>query len=318
MNIETIQYLHDLHFITREQHERLSRVYSKEVFSLHYELRAAMFVGALLLIAGLGLFAFRNLDTIGHQIIIFTIFAMTSACFVYAGFKAPAYSNDRVAASTIAFDTILVLGCVLFLLLVCYTQFVHLLFGDEWQLAGLIPALVYIPLAYRFDHRGVLVFGIVLLAAAIGLAVAPITLINRGFVPTNDLVSVGFAFGALSIVSGFATNSGNIKRHFASPYIHSGVHFLFLACLAGIVFDQQLLLFLLLLTTLSGCGVFYARRAQSFSVLLVTSLYSYVGVSYVASRIIADTAVQSVYGIVSFIAVLTGLFMFKKSFSANA
>ena len=53
-------------------------------FSLHYELRALLYLGITLLAGGLGVLIYQNIDSIGHGVIILVIAALTAACFAYA------------------------------------------------------------------------------------------------------------------------------------------------------------------------------------------------------------------------------------------
>jgi hypothetical protein len=161
----------------------------------------------------------------------------------------------------------------------------------------------------------VLSLGIVSLASAIGLLVSPVSLMKRGFIPKSELITVGLAYGALLVVIGVASDYGNIKKHFKSSYIHSGAHFLFIACLAGLVSEEKKLVFLIVLSVLCGFGAFYAKRFHSFSILVIVSVYTYIGVSYLVSRVITDTTVQPIYIGISFLIVVVALLTFRKHLS---
>jgi hypothetical protein len=313
MDKKTINYLHDLHFITPEQREHLSRMFSNEVFSLHDELRVLLFAGVLLMIGGAALFALNTINTIGPQLIILLMIVVMSACFVYVMTTRLPYSHAARSGPGFLYDAALVLGCLLIPAVMVYAEYHYALFGEGLEFLPLIAAVILLPLAYRFDSRVVLTVGVVALAASIGLAVAPPALVRKFGVPAIELIAVSVAFGSLLVVVGFATQFGTIKRHFASTYLHLGAHFLFAPALAGIFLRAEKLLFLLLLCFVGGVGTFHAKRTHSFAMMVVVAIYLYVGVSYLVSTVLPERTVQSIYVFVSCSAVVIGLFLFKRT-----
>lgn len=312
MDIEKINYLQRLHFITSEQRGRIASVYSDEVFSLHSELRSLTYIGVLLLVAGLSTLAYNNLNTVGHQLIILMLFAIMSACFCVVIRGGSPYSHSVVQSPGNVHDSILLLGSLLVFLIVGYVQYQYILFDDEWEFIGLIPVLVCIPFAYRYDHRGVLALGIVGFAAALGLTASPVSLMKRGFFATSELVYIGLAFGALLVVVGLAFHNSNIKKHFTGIYIHFAAHCLCVACISGMVMNEHRMTFVFVLLLLCAFAVVYAKYLRSFSVLLITFLYGYIGMTYMVSRIVSDPSVQSMYIVISGAAVITALFALKR------
>ncbi|WP_216690317.1 DUF2157 domain-containing protein [Hymenobacter siberiensis] len=121
-------------------------------FSLHYELRALLYLGITLLAGGLDVLVYQHINTIGHGIIIALIAALMAACFTYT---APLPSPGGVAPKTsVGADYLLLLGCLLLVVLEGYVQYQYQFFGNRYGLATALPALVFVPLAYWFDHRG--------------------------------------------------------------------------------------------------------------------------------------------------------------------
>lgn len=313
MDKKTINYLHDLHFITPEQREHLSRMFSSEVFSLHDELRVLLLAGILLIVGGAALFALNTINTIGPQLIILLMIVVMSACFIYVMTTRLPYSHAERSGPGFLYDAALVLGSLLIPVVMGYAEYHYALFGEGLEFLPLIAAVILLPVAYRFDSRIVLTFGVIALAASIGLAVAPPALVRTIGVPAVELIAVSLAFGSLLVVVGFATQFGTIKRHFASTYLHVGAHFLFAPVLAGIFLREEKLVFLLLLCFAGGLGTFYAKRTHSFAMMVVVALYLYVGISYVVSLVLPERTVQSIYVFVSCSAVVIGLFLFKRS-----
>ncbi|MBU6119342.1 DUF2157 domain-containing protein [Hymenobacter siberiensis] len=78
-------------------------------FSLHYELRALLYLGITLLAGGLDVLVYQHINTIGHGIIIALIAALMAACFTYA---APLPSPGGVASKTsVGADYLLLATC---------------------------------------------------------------------------------------------------------------------------------------------------------------------------------------------------------------
>jgi hypothetical protein len=308
MNKETLEYLHTLHFITREQKERIERLSSHEVFSLHDELRWVMWTGAGLFIAGITTFAYNTINTTGQSMLIALLFVLSGTALLST--KRSNTSAPSVNPSSVP----IMLGCVLFAAALGYWQYAYAPFGSEWQYVGLTCGAVFVPLAYKYDHRGALALAFVGIGVAIGLTVSPLSLMMQGYIVRTELISVGFAYGGLLAVIGACQQYLNIKKHFTNTFMLGAGHCMFLAALAGLVTDEEKLPFFLILLLLCYAGTAYARRARSFSALVSASLYGYLGVAYVMSKAIDDPSLQTSYIIVSCAAVVVGLLSFRKSF----
>ena len=79
-----------------------------------------------------------------------------------------------------------------------------------------------------------------------------------------------------------------IKEHFDFTYANFGTHLLFISCLAAMFhFESIYLLWFLLLV---GITFYFYTRAitqKSFYLLLISTLYAYIGISYVVIRLLA-------------------------------
>jgi hypothetical protein len=148
-------------------------------FSLHYELRAALYLGITLLAGGLGVLVYQHIDSIGHGVVIALIAALMAACFTYAARHRTPFTWGEAAKTSVGADYLLLLGCLLFVVLEGYAQYQYNVFGNRYALATALPALVFLPLAYWFDHRGVLAMGLTALASWVGLTVAPLAVLTE-------------------------------------------------------------------------------------------------------------------------------------------
>ena len=91
-------------------------------FSLHYELRALLYLGITSLAGGLGALVYQNIDSIGHGVIIAVIAALMAACFGYAARHRAPFTWGMAPKTSVGADYLLLLGCLLFVVLEGYVQ----------------------------------------------------------------------------------------------------------------------------------------------------------------------------------------------------
>jgi hypothetical protein len=254
-------------------------------FSLHYELRALLYLGITLLVGGLGVLVYQHLDSIGHGVIIGAITLAMASSFAYAARHRAPFTWGEAPRPSIAADYLLLLSCLLFLVLEGYLQAQYELFGSRYGLATVLPAGLFFYLAYRFDHRGVLSMAITALAAWVGVNVAPLALFTSGF-PARELSAPGLLLGLGLLVAGLVSELLQRKPHFAYTYMLLGSNVALLAAMVRLFDDvgdrpewSALLRFWLVgLLILGICTllVWYARRTQSYVFLLLAVGYGYV------------------------------------------
>ena len=264
---------------------------ARRPFSLHYELRASLYLGITLLAGGLGVLVYRNIDTIGHEIIIAVVGLLMAACFGYAARRRTAFTWGEAPKTSVGADYLLVLGCLLFLVLEGYVQFRYNVFGSRYGLATALPALVFIPLAYRSDHRGVLAMGLSALAAWVGLSSAPLQILENDFGnPATRAAALGL--GLLLVAMGLASEHQQRKAHFAFTYLLLGCNLALIALLTTMVkasFDSQVLLSLLAAAASVGLCVglyWYARRTGSYWFLVLGAGYGYFAICWAVGQVL--------------------------------
>ena len=175
----------------------------------------------------------------------------------------------------------LLLASISFVIFIGYFQYQYHIFGNRYGLATFIPMLVLFFAAYYFDHLGVLSLAITNLAAWVGISVTPLHLIQANDFNDSVIIITGVLLGVFLVVLSLITDHQKLKSHFAFTYCNFGVHLLFVSLLAAIFhFNWYMIWLMLLLAT----GLFFYRKAykeKSFYFLLITTLYSYIGISYV-------------------------------------
>ncbi len=311
MNKKTIDTLLSSGHITEVQHNALADIYLKKLFSLFYELRTMLYLGVLLFTTGVGILIYKNIDTIGHQVIIALLTLLMAGCFWYVNKKRLPYSNAEVQSPGTLHDYMLLLRALLFAIIIGYLQFQYSIFGEQWSLGALIPALAYFPLAYRFDHRGVLSLGITGLASWLGLTVSPVAMLKESIFPKTELVNSGLLFGAVMMAVGLLLERRSIKKHFTFTYMSFGFLVFGVASLGGLFSLDRSFIFFILTIALCALGIYYARKEQSFFFLLMAALFGYISVTKLLSEAISDFAFWQFYFIVSCGAMVYGLFKYK-------
>jgi hypothetical protein len=266
------------------------------------------------LTTGLGVLVYKNIDTISHQVLLLSITLVCAGCFFYCfRFKTP-FSTGKVSAPHAFFDYILLLGCLTFLMLTGYVQVQYQLFGSQYGLMTFIPMVVLFFSAYYFDHLGVLSLAITNLATWVGITVTPDKVLTDNDFNSSTLIITGLLLGALLMVIAFFTKRFLIKPNFAFTYDNFGAHLVFISCLAGLFHftSVYLLWFFLLLGIAVG---FYRKALQegSFYYLLILTLYTYIGLSYVIVRFLlndtfSDSALYLVF--MYFISSAIGIILF--------
>ena len=315
MDIPLFEKLQANGLISDESLVKLKAHENSKLFSLHWELKTILYLGILLLSGGLGILVYKNIDTIGHTAILVFIGLLSAGGFLYC-FKAKLpFSFAKVAAPNAFFDYVLLLACLCFVTFIGYLQYQYHFFGNRFGLVTFIPMLVLFFSAYYFDHLGILSLAITNLCAWAGIAVTPMRILQDNDFSSNTIIYTGLVMGIGLIVTGLITRARQIKSHFAFTYTNFGMHILFVSTLAGMfLFTTVYLLWFVLL----GGVVFYfyreALRTKSFYFLLVLTLYSYIGLSYVIIRILFFTLNTDVGGIylsfMYFIGTAVGLILF--------
>lgn len=283
--------------------------------SVHWDLRSLLYLGILLLTTSTGILVYKNINTIGHDVMLVIIFAMMLACFVYCFKHANGFGYTKTNAPTLWTDYVLLLGCLLLLTLVGYAQFQYHFFGNRWGLALFIPMILLFMAAYYFDHKGALSLAITNLAAWAGIAITPTTLLRQNDFNEEKVMFTGLVLGIFLVALSVLSTYKKIKAHFSFTYKNFGIHLFFISMLAILFYYDKFYLLLFLALSVAAYLLYKnAVKEKSFYFLVVTLLYFYTGLSYVVIRMLSLDSSAGVYGIpLYFIFSGIGLIMVFKS-----
>lgn len=280
------QQLSELGFLSEESLHRIQTKESEGAFSLHWELRTLLYIGVLMLTTGLGILIYQNIDTIGHQAILAFIALACLGCFLYCFKQSLPFSPTKVEQASPFFDYVLLLGALLFLTFEGYIQFQYQVFGERYGLLAILPSLLFLFLAYRFDNVGILSMGITGIAAWLGINLTPAHRLESFNFSENHLIVSGISLGIVLTVIGWALVHRGIKAHFFFTYINFASHLLFVSTLSGLFLANgaETLIWFMGLALLVIANFFHAKKEKSFYFLLIAIVYGYIGLTYVFTQ----------------------------------
>lgn len=285
MNIPLFERLHQEGLISDTSLQKVKQRAGSRLFSVHWELKTILYLGILLLTGGLGILIYKNIDTIGHQVILAVIGLICIGSFVYCERKKLPFARSKVPAPNSFFDYILLLGCLTLVIFITYLQVQYTAFGTAYGLATFIPMVILFFCAYYFDHLGVLSMAITNLAAWMGIAITPLNILKANDFANAEIIFAGLLLGVALTAIAWASERRNVKAHFEFTYVNFGINILFIACLAGMFhFDHFYALWLL---PLAGAVFYFYKKALAtglFYFILLLTLYGYIGISYVIVR----------------------------------
>lgn len=287
--------LYDEGLINEETLNKASYRQQNPLFSVHWELKTLLYLGVMLLSTGLGILIYKNIDTIGHQVILAFIALICGGSFAYCIKNKKPFSRERVKSPNSFFDYILLLGCLSLVSFLAYLQFQYEVFGTHYGMATLIPMLILFYVAYEFDHLGILAMAITNLGVYVGVTVNPYSIIAGNFDNVN-LVYTYLLLGLALLAAGYLSLEFNFKKHFKFNYTHFGINLVFIALLIGyfVDFDDSGIpgynLIWLLGVFIAGYFLYVdALKDKSFYFPFLIILYVYVAFSTLAMRLLLVT-----------------------------
>lgn len=307
---ETLNDLEGAGILNREQAALLRRIYGRELFSVHWELRVLLYVGIMILTTGLGLLIAKHFASIGHVALLAAIALGSAGCFAYCLRRSGGFSPETAPAPDAAYDYVLLLGCLLFGTFQGYLELRYQLLAQHWSWWLLGSGLLYLFCAHYFDNRLVLSLALSTLGAWLGVKTSLFT--EGGW----DAALRGNAlfFGATVVAAGTAQVRLGWKRHFLPVHLHLGINILLAALVAGTDSPTGLHYLPALLLVCAG-SAFYAQRARRFAFLLCALLYGYLGVTiFVFEHVRWDTEGFILYFLTTAAALVSALVAFHRRF----
>ena len=286
MQTAYIEKLYNADLITAEEYAALKEQH-KQAVSLFTELHILLYAGVISLATGACILIYKNIDSIGHNVVVTIIALLSISCFVYCFKKSPGFSFAKQSVVNQVADYILLLGCLLMLTLTAYLQYQYNLFGNHWGLTTFIPMVLLFLSAYYFDHPGILSLAITNLAAWVGITVTPLNILKSNDFSNPNLIYAGIILGAALFAVAWFSEKNNIKKHFTYTYRNFSVHLLFICLLAGMFYYDAF--YFIWFAGIAGLTAFiwrYMLSVKSFYFFIVSVLYCYIALSYVVCQLV--------------------------------
>ena len=156
--------------LTPQSRSRLLLLARRDLISISPELRLLFWLAVSMLVGGVGTLLAKNVEKIGHGVLIATIAIAAAACYAFAWRQRGERGGvaEEPADRPIA-DYVLLLGALLLSADVGYAESQYRFFGDAWRWHLLILAVIHAVTAYLFASRLLLSLAIVGLAGFLGV-----------------------------------------------------------------------------------------------------------------------------------------------------
>lgn len=292
--------------------ERLKGLGAERPFSVHRELQALLYLGAILIAAGLAATVKAYFDLLGPWTVLGGLVALFAASVAYCFKRGEGFARGAVRPPTLVFDYVLYLGCVAWGLAAAYAESRFHLFGGAWKTHFLISSALFAALSYRFDNRLVLSLGLCSLAAWFGLELQGLRSLGL-----ESYRFLGLVFGTLAALAAYVTVRTDVKSHFQDVYGNFAGHFVLAALLSGTVTRDPYFYFAGLM---AACGLTaaHAVRSRKFFYMVYAVFYGYLGLCSVLIRNMRDIGLILLYFILSSLCVGAGLLFLARRFKEEA
>jgi Predicted membrane protein (DUF2157) len=261
--------------LTDPRSSHFGRIARRELVSVRLEIRAALYVGVLLVTSGVGLFLKENHERIGPAAIGIAIALVAAACLAWSWRRSAPFTWGEAASAHPAFDYVLLLGALLVAADLAYLEAQLKLLGGSWPWHLLVVAVLYLLLAYGFDSKMLLSLALAAFAAWRGIAVS-LTRTSLGAGDPARLRVEALACGALFVALGVAAARRQRKAHFEDVYVNAGLLLVFGGLLSGVFggrgdrWGAWLLALLLVAAAVAAVG-FRAKRSLPFALAVVAA-----------------------------------------------
>ena len=235
------------------------RVARRGLVSVRLEIRAALYVGVLLVATGVGFFVKENSDRIGPVAIGIALGLAAGACLFWVFRRSAPFTWGSAVSSHAAFDYVLLLGALLAAADLAFLETQVRVLGPDWPWHLLAVALFYGALAYRFDSRMLLALALTSFAAWRGVSVS-LAGASLGKGDPSRLRGEAVFCGVFFVVLGIASERSRRKAHFEDVYADGGLLLILGGLLSGVFAREDWGSWLLALLLAAGAAAFLAFR----------------------------------------------------------
>lgn len=262
--------------VTTEQNEEIKHYTKLGIFSINGELLFLLYLSVLLFAAGIGIIIYKNIESIGHLVIITATFLLMLGCFYFCFKKAKGFSKAEIFFENPIYDYLVLLCGILTCIFIGYLQYQYVIFGNDFGLVSLFSAVFCFGLAYYFDNKSVLSIAITALAAFVGITITPQTLLQNEIYSNPQLSYFGLSLGVFMLLWTEYSLKKNLKNHFQIVYLTFALNVVGVCCIAGL-FESFWLVFTPIMTVLIYYFYQTSYKILSTFIFVLTLIYGYIG-----------------------------------------
>lgn len=254
-----------------------------QVFSLYAELRATLYAGVLLVMAGVGIILARNLDRIGPVAIVLAVAVAAVACALPA-----VRSKSAGRALPVAGEYLLLLAVLLVSADLVYAERQFTLLGPLWSWHLLLLAVVHAAIAYAFGSPLVLAASLTALAGWFGVGGTPGELLRVSY---SEAEFGARALACALVIAGwrYADLRARPESRFSDVFDHFAANLAFWGAIAWCVEWPWVAAGLPLLAALSYASVRRGLDSGREAFLVYGTVYAAMGVCSAALPHISDS-----------------------------
>jgi hypothetical protein len=278
------QKLWEKQLISDNQKQEIDAYRSKNIFSIHTELLFLLYISVVLFTSGVGIFVYKNIDTIGHLAILTLNFLLMLVCFIFCFKKAKVYSNEEVFFDNPVYDYIVLTGSILACIFLSYANYQYHVFDSDYQWVSLISAVLCFVVAYYFDNKMVLSMAITALAAFLGISVTPKNILGNEIYNNIFLTYSGILLSIALILWMEYSLKKAIKKHFYFVFVMFALHLAGVCLISGLISDQWYV-FLVLTVFFVYYFLKLSYRFAATSVFVFTLIYGYIALIILLAKL---------------------------------
>lgn len=275
----------DENCITEKEFSEVKAYRSLGIFSLHNELQFLLYLSVLLFTSGAGIAIYKNIDTIGHTIILALLLGICGVCYYFCFKNTRGFSREETDFDSPVYNYLVLAATILSCIFIGYLHVQYAPFGDNLSWTTFLSAIIAFATAYYFDNRSALSIGITGLAAAIGITITPKAMLENDFFENPTLFYYGIALGLLLIVWTEYGEKTNLKKHFSLIFISFAQHLIGICAITGMTGD----FWFVYVFFLAGASVYFFRKSyalQSTAVFVFFIIYGYIGFNILMFRVL--------------------------------
>ena len=273
-------------FINKEQQQAIDEYQNLGLFCIRNELLFLLYISILLFTSGVGIIIYKNIDTIGHTILLILLFLLTGVCFYFCFKKGKGFSKQEVIFDNPLYDYLVLFTTILMCTLIGYFQYNLNIQNSNYSVATLISAFTALGMAYYFDNKSALTIGITALGSFVGLSLKIQSIFESNSYNDTRLLVAGISFGVLLLVWQWFSEKKGLKTHFSFVFLTFALHLIALSCLSGSSQETYWFFYLLILGVL---GYYFYIKSIAFKAVswyVFIMFYGYIGLNMLLFKVI--------------------------------